>query len=132
MILLTALFGIQTHDAQIYLERAEVQAFDWIRAETEQDALILAAPDTGLLIPAYTGRRVIYGHPFETVDAEQRKGLVELVFQGKKDWTQLEIAQPIDYVFYGPRERELGSLSMPAEWSIAWEIEGVTIYRVLP
>ncbi len=132
VILLTALFGIQTHDAQIYLERAEVQAFDWIRAETEQDALILAAPDTGLLIPAYTGRRVIYGHPFETVDAEQRKGLVESVFQGKKDWTQLEIAQPIDYVFYGPRESELGSLSTPAEWSIAWETEGLTIYQVLP
>lgn len=132
VILLTALFGIQTHDAQIYLAKAEVQGFDWIQTETEQDALILAAPETGSLIPAFTGRRVLYGHPFETVDADRRKGLVESIFQGKVDWTQLEIAQTIEYVFYGPRERKLGNLATPAEWSIAWETEGVTIYRVLP
>ena len=41
--------------------------------------LILSSPEMGLFIPAQTGRRVLYGHPFETVNADAEKDLV-LVF----------------------------------------------------
>ncbi len=65
---------------RLYLTRGEVQALDWIRQNTNPGDLFLASPETGLLIPAYTGRRVLYGHPFETVDAEIQRKTVESYF----------------------------------------------------
>lgn len=132
VILLTAWFGIQTHDEQIYLYRREAQAFAWVRKATEQDALIMAAPESGLLIPAYTGRQVIYGHPFETVGAEKRKELVQAFYEGEMTLEQLGLSDRVDYLFYGPRERELGSPYLQDRWSIAWETGGLKIYRVQP
>ena len=71
LILLAARHGVVTRDPQIYLSRDEAQALDWLEANTPETALVLASPDMGMFIPAHTGRRVIYGHPFETVDVGQ-------------------------------------------------------------
>jgi len=48
--------------------------------------LVLANEEVGLLIPSITGRRVMYGHPFETVNAEnEREYLRELIFNNHED-----------------------------------------------
>lgn len=68
------------HAPAIFLEKSESQALVWISANTPKDSIILASPDMGLFIPADTGRKVLYGHPFETVNAEQEKAKVQTFF----------------------------------------------------
>jgi 4-amino-4-deoxy-L-arabinose transferase-like glycosyltransferase len=134
--LLLGLFGVQTHDPAFYQTRAEAQALAWLEGNTPARALVLAAPDTGLLIPAYTGRRVLYGHPYETPDADRQKAQVMEFFQGG-------FAAPADfldqhgvsYIFYGPRERKLGALPSQVEVQPVYFTgfpgeHGVVIYRV--
>jgi len=70
LILFSGIHGIMTHDPAIYLTFGESEALEWIRSSTAEDALILASPGIGNFLPAHTGRRVIYGHPFETVNAD--------------------------------------------------------------
>lgn len=121
--------AIAARDLNIYYTQGEAQAFAWIDAQTPPDSLILAAPATGLLIPAHTARRVIYGHPFETVNAEAEKAAVEAYFAAP-DSAYL-VARQVDYVFYGLRERLLGGPA-PQGLPVVYASQGVTLYAVAP
>ena len=130
IILLTGFQAIQTHDELIYMTAGENQAFDWLRLNSDPDALILAAPDTGLLIPAYTGRRVIYGHPFETPHADEAEAQVTH-FYLTGDLAILEV-YPVQFIFYGPRERNLNpSFPIPGIKPV-YSGGGVSIYANPP
>jgi hypothetical protein len=88
----------------------EAAALDWL-AQQPVDEVVLASPDLGLFIPAWAGQRVVYGHPFETLQAEVRRQEVEAYFQAG----QTEVAERygVRYVVVGPRERALGAEAPP-------------------
>ena len=131
IVLLAAFSGIQSHNSLLYLQRSEAQALVWIEQNTPPHALILAAPDTGLWIPAHTGRRVIYGHPFETVNAEQEKAVLTQFFNGAlPDAAGFLAERRVDYIFYGPREQALGELPSLSGWQTVYQADGVTIYAL--
>lgn len=140
LVLLAARHGAQTHDPQIYLTRGESLALDWIENNTPANALVLASPQTGLLIPAYTGRRVIYGHPFETINAEAEKNQVMQWFgDGQTPAAASRLTQQpqefliqhhVDYVFLGPREQELGGLPAGLNLNEVYHAEGVEVFVV--
>ena len=134
LVLMAGQFGALAHDPLLYLTRGETQALSWVETNTPAEALFLAAPQTGLLIPAHTGRRVLYGHPFETVNAEAEESAVTGFFTNAaanslaaKDFLE---QRNIDYVFYGPREQLLGQLPDLPELVAVYSQAGVTIYRV--
>jgi len=134
LLLFVAFHGIQTHNELLYLTRSEAKALNWIEANTPTRALILASPQMGLFIPAHTGRRVIYGHPFETVNAEVEEQAVKKFFQGGRDPTIVSAflkQHGVDYIFYGPRERELGALPDLSNLSPVYIDGEVIIYRVV-
>jgi len=133
IIIFAAQGGIMSHDPQIYLDKEEVSTLYWVVENTEPDALILSSPEMGLFIPAYTGRRVLYGHPFETVEATEEKAAVISFFDNSYDSQQrddyLEF-HGVDYIFFGPRERSIGILVMNNDWDIVYHQDEVTLYRV--
>lgn len=111
IIILSGIHGIKSHDASLYLTREEAHAMVWIKQSTPLEAVILASPEIGMFIPAHTGRRVIYGHPFETINAEVEKEWVIEFY--KADWSEKEAEEfiserNIDYIFFGPREQAIG------------------------
>jgi hypothetical protein len=133
IVLMTAGFAAQTHEPAIYLAQGEVQAFDWIDEHTSPGALILAGSETGLYIPAYSRGRVIYGHPFETVDAEMQEAAVTEFFRGGLSPQQMEAfvsERDVDYVFVGPRERSLGDIDPLDGWQVVYETGDVVLYEV--
>ena len=117
-----------------YLSPDEAQAMTWLREHTPPESIVLAAPQTGLLIPAFTGRRVLYGHPMETVEAPRYRELTgdffRRCFHGQQAWDFLH-REGVDYIFLGPRERALGGLPiyLPPE-SVVARFGEVVIYRV--
>ncbi len=132
LVLLAGVHGVQTHDPMLYLSSSEKQALEWIASSTPEDALILASPQMGLFIPAHTGRRVIYGHPFETVNAQNEEQAVTNFFS-KMNQSEAEMflgQRQVDYVFYGARERSLGHLPNPGDMVPVCTVGEVTIYRV--
>ena len=137
-VLLAARHGIQTQAPELYLNRDEANAFSWMTRNTPQDALILADARTGLLIPAHTGRRVIYGHPFETVNADQEYRLVQSFFKHPPVLDTGEAPEDflsrrgVDYVFIGPSERALGGAPVNSKMEAVFNSGAVTLYRVEP
>jgi hypothetical protein len=137
VVLLAGWQGIASRDDRIYLSGDEIDAFRWIETNTENRALILAGPESGLFIPGWTGRRTIYGHPFETVDAQAEKELVEKYYSGSMSAQEARAMieqRSVDYVFSGPREQEmsLAHVSLLFEQlEMAHENSTIIIYRVV-
>jgi hypothetical protein len=122
--------AINDKDSAVFVYRDELAAFFWLEQNAAPDALVLASPDTGLLIPAYSSARVLYGHPFETVDADKRQSQVESFFSGELSLVEqanLLVTEGVDYVFYGPREMEIGPLPALEGWRIVFAQREVQI-----
>lgn len=134
LVLLLGFYGIQSRDPSLYLSRPEYDALLWVEQFTEPDSLIIASPEIGNYIPAHTGRRVLYGHPFETIAAEKEEALVLIFFGGTQTGNQaaefLE-KRGVDLVFYGPREKDLGNMAIEVlKYDIAYQNEQVSIFVV--
>lgn len=133
VILVVASFGITTQDPSLYRSTGEQQAFDWLESSAPSGSLVLSGPDTGSLIPVYTNDRVLYGHPFETVEAARMKSLVSSFYTGDLaaaaalgDLNQWKV----DYVFYGPREKKLGAPAFLNQLRPVYQNSDVVIYAV--
>ena len=110
LVLVLAIGGGLKQDSRLFVSADEAGAMNWLRANTPRQAVVLASPEMGLFVPAWAGRRVVYGHPFETVNAEQTKARVEEFFV-KASSTEREAMLHewrVAFVFVGPRERTLG------------------------
>jgi hypothetical protein len=113
LILMGGFDAARRHSPEVYLSRDEQAGLDWITANTPPDALVLSSPAVGLLIPAHTGRQVVYGHPYETVPADANRALVEAYYaSGGQDSAVLDLFE-VDFVLFGPREAALATRPLP-------------------
>jgi hypothetical protein len=98
--------------APIFRDAAEVAVLDWLAGRALPDDVILTAYETGTYLPVRAMTRVFLGHGLETVDADAKEQLVARFFEATTDdaWRWELLAQhSVDYVFWGPVERELGT-----------------------
>lgn len=86
-----------------FISRDEQEALRWIDAQPTDRPIVLASPEISLHVPIYHGR-VIYAHPYETIDAFRREALLDAYLDGSDCEAVLEIGTP-DFIFIGPRER---------------------------
>ncbi len=110
IILMSSIFGVMTKDPILYLTRDEIQVMEILRQE-ESINVVLSGPESGLFIPAFSGKKVIYGHPYESIYSEERQELVTDFFKGEYSLEEeLKIFEDyqIDRVYFGPREQVLG------------------------
>jgi hypothetical protein len=75
---------------------------------------------------------VLYGHPFETPDADDALAAVRALFQERNGFDGLNKLQRlgIKYVFYGFRERSLGEPAWLGLLAKVASFQGVELYRV--
>lgn len=127
LVYAASLSAVPKQPPQIFLTQGEAAALDWL-AQNASDKVVLASPDTGLFIPTRTGARVIYGHPIETVVAAAHKQAVEDFFAGRVSPEAFFAQYPVDFVFYGPRERQFGAPPALSGWQVVFSAAEVTIY----
>lgn len=103
--------SVSQGDPELLLLEAEHDSYAWIEANLPPDSLILSGARGGNRMPAFTEARVLYGHPFETPEADRMALTVEQFYQWSGDpaggLAQLS-ALGVDFVLYGPEERQLG------------------------
>jgi len=127
LLIATSSAAIRPPDPRLFFSAHESAAFDWLRGNLPHDSVVLAAPETGLFLPAWADTRVVYGHPFETVDAENVRARVERFFAGSDDRSTLIQEYGVDYIFFGPREKRFGVPEV--DWQTVFSVGDVTIYR---
>jgi hypothetical protein len=114
--------------ATIYLDHATMAALVWAREHTPPGAVLLAETDTGLFVPAWSGRRTVYGHPFETPNAGSEKRAVEDFYSGAMNSAQQREfihAREVDYIL-------ISQADFAVEGFVVYEQDGVRIIEAAP
>jgi uncharacterized membrane protein len=110
-------------------------AMDWLGENSEWDATVLSGFDTGNLLAARIGHRVVIGHWMETVDyAETRSAVTRFYSVGASEAERQELLGMwgVAYVFHGAEERALGEFD-PATVSwldLVFHSGDAAVYRV--
>jgi len=127
-------------ESWFYLSDGEWDVLRWLRDEGRPEAVVLCSPMMGTFTPAWAGQPVLYGHPFETVNAEQREAQVEAFWTGALDGPtrdQFLRENRVTYILAGPREAALAGersvvmdwLADEGGWRIAFEAGAVKVYE---
>lgn len=105
----------------------EVTWFETLRQQ--QDAIVLAAYDTGNALPAWAPVRVLIGHGPETVGLSELEQDVFVFYSGDTLDEQRKAilqAHEVDFVAWGPAERlHSGTLPLTAEFLRPYSVIGV-------
>ncbi len=80
IVFLAGFKSIYTKNPLVFLTKPEYQAVQWLKMNSSSGALILADSRIGMFLPGLTKTRVIYGHPFETIYAMEKKQTVDDFF----------------------------------------------------
>ncbi|MDZ7799028.1 MAG: hypothetical protein U5L76_05540 [Patescibacteria group bacterium] len=97
-----------------YLGQEEVLAMQWIKKNSSDQSIIFSSYLIGNFIPAYSGRRVWIGHGPQTINLEKKKEINKWFWQEDnlaKEKYKLLKKDNIDYLWYGQREKEMGTFN---------------------
>jgi len=134
-LMLIVSFGALSGDPWFYLSSGEWQALRWLREEAPSEAVVLCAPQTGTFVPAWAGQPVVYGHPFETLNAERREKRVKAYWSGDLSVPARDVFlrdNRVRYILVGPRERAI--IEQEQEnvrlGNLVFEVQDAKIYEI--
>ena len=90
----------------------EIKAIQWLSGEVEPGSLMMAAFESGNVLPAWAPVRVVIGHGPESADLQTMSSIVGGFYGNEmSDEERIDFIhdKDIGYVWRGPHERELGS-----------------------
>ena len=124
--------GMAQQETPLVMSSDEAAACDWLAEHTVWTDTVLAPVDSAQFIPAWAGNRTVYGHPFETIDAENKKAEVERFFghdSSDADRRGLLDRYGVRYVLVTEPEslQDAEALGL----MLVWSGDGAAIYRVV-
>lgn len=131
IVLAGGLQALSEQDPAIFISRDLAESLDWINGNAEEDALVLASAEDGLYIPSLTGRRVIYGHPFETVKANLERDLLNQIYLGAPESNQYAgvlDGRGVDYVLIRADQAPGFDGWLEANWQLIFTVGKANIY----
>ena len=120
-------------DPAIYWDADLNEAFNWINAHTQVDSIFLTDENIGLYIPSQTGRRVLYGHPFETVEAESQIEFIQNFFERKYPIIGIQeelLIRGVDYVIVSVALEQINQDMIKSGFPSVYHNSDVVIYEV--
>ena len=118
----------------LHYSKSEVTAVAWLGDHTSPEETVLSSYAIGGYIPAWTGHRVFWGHWAESIHLHEKQRQVEGFYSDAETFERRTFLSRygIEYVFHGPRERELGDFNPAAApyLKLVFQAGEVMIYQV--
>lgn len=83
LVPLIAVAGMLQGRSPLVMTADETAAFAWLHEHSAWTDTVLVPTEAGQFIPAWAGNRVVYGHPFETIDAQEKQAEVSHFFSSE-------------------------------------------------
>ena len=130
-VLLVAVAGVAAGRAPLVMTRGEAAACDWLAENTTWTDTVLTPIESGQFIPAWAGNRVVYGHPFETIDAKAKQEQVSHFYSPAATTAErrelLDRYQVRYLLILGEADKvDVAALGLVR----AWTSDGAALYRV--
>ncbi len=125
-----------TPEVPVFQPAEEVEAFKKVAEIVEPGSVVLTGFDTGNALPAYAPIFVVIGHGPESAYLELLEPQVEAFYQGMLDKGRVNSLLDdwnVDYVWFGPREKLLGTWHPPVGFGLEMVLESgdYVLYRYL-
>lgn len=121
-------------DSRRYVPLDLIAAFDWLRTNTNRDAVLFSSYLTGSLAPSMTGLHVFLGHYGQTIRSDEKGAQVTAFYAGTMNdevARELFIEHRVRYVVYGPFERAVSdSFATPSWLKLAYRHGDVEVFEV--
>jgi len=110
-LLMLGIVGGMSGEPRLFLANDEAVALAELRGQSGGQGVVLASPELSAFVPAWAGNPVVYGHPYETIRAEQKKAEVERFFGDADEGyrSRFLTEHGVEYLIFGPRERAMAS-----------------------
>jgi hypothetical protein len=127
-----------------YVPAAWGDAFDWLAARPERDAVVVASPFIAPFVPGATGLTVFEGHWAQTLDRQRKQAFVHDLFEppgavDASDVRRVLIRNRVRYILLDSRSARdygLGDGTRPFDFGrlarVAWQRPQVMIWEVTP
>lgn len=123
-----------TPDPRRYVSADLVESFEWLRTNSEPDAVLFTSYLTGNLAPSMSGLRVFLGHYGQTVRSNEKGAQVTAFYTGalnEEEARALFAEHRVSYVIYGPFEHAISESFAPPRWlTFAHRAGGVEVFEV--
>jgi hypothetical protein len=130
LLLLAGPHAVLTRDPYVLLSDDQWEAMAWLREQVPAEAVVLTDDELGTIVPAWGGgARVVYGHPFETLEAEDKRTAVNQFCSGRlsaEEGASLLGRYGVQVIILQAGRCDPSSL--PPGFGLAWESETVSIY----
>lgn len=126
---------LSRHDYPYYLYKDELSAMAWLKANAAPDDVVLSSLTIGQYIPAWTGSHAFLAHWAQTVDFYGKTEMVNSFYAANTDnniRNAILKEYSVDYIFYGPAERQIGDFNPNSDQSLSLVYENplVEVFRV--
>jgi hypothetical protein len=123
------------HNYPYYLHCDEVTALEWLDENIEPEDIVFSSLTIGQYVPALSGNTAFLAHWAQTVNFYDKQNRVARFFEAATpDAERAETLHTfgVDYIFYGPAERDLGDYDpATAPWlALTFSTSQVEVYRV--
>ncbi len=127
---LPAIMGKPQAAVGIFLERDYAIVYNnWLSVRTASTDVVLASPLASVWIPGWADARVVYAHPFETLDAAVKKQAGRSTgTRETRDCAALLDQYHVRYVIYGPEEAKLGAGACVNSLHLVQQVGSVEVY----
>jgi hypothetical protein len=117
-----------------YLSKNKQEAMTWLKQNTTEENIILASPENGNLLPAFSLRPVYIGQWSLTANQSIKNTWLKSflsTFNSQTRFTFLKINK-IDYLFFGSEEKAVANFNPEVDEFLnkVYQNSEVTIYRV--
>jgi hypothetical protein len=128
---LVSVVGVAQGQHPLVMSQDEADAWAWLHEHTAWTDTVLTPPELGQFVPAWAGNRVVYGHPFETIDAAAREAEAARFYDALTPTSErraLLDRYGVRYVLSPGSESDLDAVALGL--SAAWSGQEAVLYRV--
>ncbi len=132
ILIVLAIFAVTMKEPPLVTKMGVWNSFNWINDHFTNGNIILSSHENGLFLPAYTNQRVIYGHPFETVDADKNKYNVDQYFNDMPEAERNDYVKnaQVDYILIDDHIPQLTILTIEKKYPLIYENDDVKIFQI--
>jgi hypothetical protein len=129
-VVLVTVTGVAQGRHPLVMDQETARASTWLQDNTTWTETVLAPPELGQFVAAWAGNRVVYGHPFETIEAEVKEEQVAAFFGPEATTAERQALLDrygVRYV-YAPLDATFAP--MPLGLVAVWIGDRAVLYRV--
>ncbi len=110
-LLVLGIVGALGGEPRVFVSADEARALDALREASGGRGVVAASPTLSAVVPGWSGNPVVYGHPYETIRADEKKAALERFFAQANDGERRRFLAEhrVAFVVWGPREQAMAS-----------------------